>query len=654
MAETDQGSAVPFKYKVVTDVQAPQSATGATNETPFKYETVEGAPPPPRPFFDGRDAGASLVSGLYKGATGFADTVLTGGRSDPKALEMEPIPEGADLSTYRPKFVNTDMWVNGSPPPLTPVSDIAYEAFPEAMEYEPKSVLGGYLQTGAEFAPGMLFPAGKGGMLQRAIYNVAAPAVASETAGNVAKSFFPDNESAEAYARLLGGFMGGPLAGGVETGIRAVRTPKNVDPLTATLQRNGIDLTAGNVRNDPRTLAFEATAPRTAGIIANQPVQFRNAALRRAGVAVPSEGEVVMDLVEAARKQAGRTYSQVTNGLDIVPSRLHVSRLRDIASTYTRKVESGLQTGTIGQIQQAIENSFRTGKPISPKQFGVWRSEISAATRSPSATARQSAIETLRVMDDVIGRSLAVAGKQDMIPLLGQARSTYRDVLAIEGALARAGKLGDEGMFRPTDLANALSSQGREAFMRGRRGELAALAKAGRARLVPLEAIPPYKGSKVGLAAGLAADAAAGVAGNYLGAKLFPDNPMLAYGTGPAMATATELGRRGLGAMNRNIFGSALMQEAMKRAAQNPASGASGFPGGAVGIASGSAGLQANGGRVERKSGGRVGIDHERLADQLVGAAERAKKGISKGTEQLLDLPDDHIAHALELANRSI
>ncbi len=65
-------------------------------------------------------------------------------------------------------------------------------------------------------------------------------------------------------------------------------------------------------------------------------------------------------------------------------------------------------------------------------------------------------------------------------------------------------------------------------------------------------------------------------------------------------------------------------------------------------------GQQANGGRVERRAGGRVGISHEKLADQLVTAAERAKKGISKGTEQLLELPDDHIAHALEVANRSI
>lgn len=58
--------------------------------------------------------------------------------------------------------------------------------------------------------------------------------------------------------------------------------------------------------------------------------------------------------------------------------------------------------------------------------------------------------------------------------------------------------------------------------------------------------------------------------------------------------------------------------------------------------------------RIGRKAGGRVGVDHDRLADRLVGAAERAKKGISRGTEQLLEMPDDHIAHALELANRSI
>jgi hypothetical protein len=58
--------------------------------------------------------------------------------------------------------------------------------------------------------------------------------------------------------------------------------------------------------------------------------------------------------------------------------------------------------------------------------------------------------------------------------------------------------------------------------------------------------------------------------------------------------------------------------------------------------------------REGRKSGGRVGVSHDKMADQLVMAAERAKKGISKGTESLLEMPDDHVAHALEVANRSI
>lgn len=57
--------------------------------------------------------------------------------------------------------------------------------------------------------------------------------------------------------------------------------------------------------------------------------------------------------------------------------------------------------------------------------------------------------------------------------------------------------------------------------------------------------------------------------------------------------------------------------------------------------------------RIGRKAGGRVG-GHEQIADKLVAAAEHAKKGISKETAGLLDMPDDHVAHALEIANRSI
>lgn len=643
----------------LAEPETPQAPTGAAENPPSvvrlsQVPVVQDAPPPSRPMWDTKDVAASTVSGVTRGAAGLADTVLTGGRPDPRALEMEPIPEGVDLSTYTPKFANPEMWANGSAQPLTPVSDAAREAAPNAMAYEPKSVAGGYGQTLGEFASGMLFPAGKGGMLERALYNVIAPAVTSETAGNIARALKPEDEATEAWARLAGAFAGGPLASALEGGYRAIRNPKVVDPHIATLDRAGVTTTAGNVARDPQLLAREAAAPRTAEIIANQPVQFRDAALTAIGAAIPDDTKTITDVLEAARKQAGGTYARVTQGLTMVPSRLHATKMRDIANTYATGVETGLQTGTVKQIQTAIENSFKTGIPIPPDQIGKWRSAVSAATRSASPVARQSAIETLKVLDDVIGRSLAQAGRTDDIALLGQARAQYRDVLAFEGALLKSGKLGDDGLITPNALVSSLSNQGKEAFMRGRRGELADLARAGRARLTPVDKIPPVKQTLLGKGARLAADAAGTLAGYEAGKYLFPDSMFGQYVSSLVGAGVSEGLQGGLRGLSNSALSSRVMQEALKRAAQNPSSGASGLAGGVIGGLTGSAGPQADGGRVERKSGGRVGVNHDSLADQLVGAAERAKKGISKETEPLLGMHDDHIAHALELANRSI
>jgi hypothetical protein len=56
--------------------------------------------------------------------------------------------------------------------------------------------------------------------------------------------------------------------------------------------------------------------------------------------------------------------------------------------------------------------------------------------------------------------------------------------------------------------------------------------------------------------------------------------------------------------------------------------------------------------RTERASGGR--IVHNSKADALVRAAEMAKKDISKGTEALLDQPDETITRALAVAKKHI
>lgn len=61
----------------------------------------------------------------------------------------------------------------------------------------------------------------------------------------------------------------------------------------------------------------------------------------------------------------------------------------------------------------------------------------------------------------------------------------------------------------------------------------------------------------------------------------------------------------------------------------------------------------ASGGRIGRKSGGRVqSVDS--LVDDLMRRAQKAKKEVNKMTEPLLNQPDETIAHALDVAQRAI
>jgi hypothetical protein len=51
--------------------------------------------------------------------------------------------------------------------------------------------------------------------------------------------------------------------------------------------------------------------------------------------------------------------------------------------------------------------------------------------------------------------------------------------------------------------------------------------------------------------------------------------------------------------------------------------------------------------RQQRASGGRV-------SDKLVTMVDRSKKNINNSTQSLLQTPDSHVAHALEIANRNL
>jgi len=63
---------------------------------------------------------------------------------------------------------------------------------------------------------------------------------------------------------------------------------------------------------------------------------------------------------------------------------------------------------------------------------------------------------------------------------------------------------------------------------------------------------------------------------------------------------------------------------------------------------------QADGGRITRKTGGKVSYNHEAEADRLIKMAEQAHKNHQKSTEPLLSTDDNTVAKALKVAQENI
>lgn len=118
-------------------------------------------------------------------------------------------------------------------------------------DYQPQTGLGGYLKTGAEFLPGMLDPELAGAGALKALpklfaSRVAAPAIASETAGKLT-----EGTAAEPYARMGAALLGGAGASKAINSISEARALKAATPALADVKNEASQtydaLTARNV-----------------------------------------------------------------------------------------------------------------------------------------------------------------------------------------------------------------------------------------------------------------------------------------------------------------------------------------------------------------------------------------------------------------------
>jgi hypothetical protein len=428
----------------------------------------------------GKAAGAGIVKGII-GLTGLPGTVEQLGRAGINYVAgRDAVSPEAALPTY---------------------DDIkgAYEKRAGPL-YEPKTTVGKYVGTVAEFAPGMLFPGGAAATAgrrlgMRALQNVVAPGVVSEAAGQLT-----EGTKLEPAARVIGGIAGGVAPNAVGRMI----SPQRIDPerarQAAVLASEGIDITAGQVTGSKPLKYAESVAVdtpfaggRAAQVMESQGEQFTRAALRRVGVDAP---RATPEVIDSTFHRIGLEFDRASANIQIPLRRIApnnmarldpiVSRVDDIANQYERITQPSLRNNLPRAVADDLRNMAMNNYNMDGRVYLKFRSDLGEAARSAQdSTTRNALYDIQRALDTAAEAWLRRSNNPEMAQALRTAREQYRNMLVIERAATSAGENAALGILSPAAIRNATMQQNRRTYARGG-GDFGELARAGSAIMTPL------------------------------------------------------------------------------------------------------------------------------------------------------------------------
>jgi hypothetical protein len=201
-------------------------------------------------------------------------------------------------------------------------------------DYEPQTIAGSYLKTGAEFLPGMM-ARGAGGIGSTFLRNVAAPALLSETAGQLTKG-----TEAEPYARIGGALAGGVGASKLENSLRSASALKAATPALADVKNEAANaysaLTSRNVATPLPQAALDSLADDITTTLNNRGIR-------------PSNASSIHDAVKELKMPATAGSADVA---DLVAGRQSIKEL--LAKPDTNKAGAFV---ALGKIENAIEKT---------------------------------------------------------------------------------------------------------------------------------------------------------------------------------------------------------------------------------------------------------------------------------------------------------
>ena len=349
------------------------------------------------------------------------------------------------------------------------------------------------METIGEFAGGALaFPFG--GPL-RAAKQAIVPALASESAGQVAQTYAPEYES---QARLLAA-LGVPVAQVAATpALRrmAIGDPEEVRGYLAgtkrpesvqTLKSAGVeDISAGQQIGSEQLMRLEG---RVSPTLKSQ-AQLTKAALREAGVT----GDVLAtpSVLNKRRNELGAVFDLADDAIVLPPSMQEGSRM-------SMAVNDAMQDVTVGKVPDRLVNiadkfiNAAAGRiQISANDLSKLRTDLSKQltrfAKENDQVNYQLAYDMNEIVDDMIQRNVGASSPELLDDLL-KARKEYRSFLTVENAVNRAGSDASAGIITPAALASASRKREGVAVRRGTGTDLSEIASAAEEVLLPLPTV---------------------------------------------------------------------------------------------------------------------------------------------------------------------
>jgi hypothetical protein len=321
------------------------------------------------------DAAKSVASGLENATIGTLGTV--GDARDLMSRGVDALGRkiGVDLSPVKSAVSATPLGALNAFPSSADVRAAAPDPVVPP-EYDPQTTLGSYLKTGAEFLPGLADPELAGPAALRTagklfLSRVAAPAVASETAGQLTKG-----TEAEPYARMAGALAGGVGAARATNAISEANALKAATPAAADIKSAASNTYDGLTSRNVATPMAQSTLDNLADDI--------KTTLNQKGIR-PSTADSVHRAVDEIRAPATSGAPDVA---DLVASRQNIKGLlgspdanKAGAFVALSKIEKAIEQqspGTMASLVEADKNwaAMKAGEALDKR---LARADLRAA-----------------------------------------------------------------------------------------------------------------------------------------------------------------------------------------------------------------------------------------------------------------------------------